>query len=238
MKNTAPKSKRSVKKHLQRLVKGWREANELSWSTVGRPGPCFTNSVPGPDKDSAWAGHHEFLEAIREEAAARCFEALAKAPAWLRGNRALLEKAFDKSFLAKDGCAAWGPDIPSLPDMRMAVDHCTFNGMSLPIETWSNRGPFVESSEGESYCSPDCKCSEEGRSHKFSTGIPAQGFCDDQGRLWSRSEHVRTDSSDSFGWWESTYRWYLRPEGSECCPTCGGDSWYKEHGFVCPCVPR
>ena len=101
---------------------------------------------------------------------------------------------------------------------------CTYQGRKLQVETWSNAGLFIEGSAGVDM-----------KGNRWSLKLPQQGFRDDQGRLWSKADFRRSDGSDTYGWHESFYRWWLRPEGSDSCPHCGGDSYYSERGFVCPC---
>lgn len=113
IKTTIKKSKKTVRKHLQRLTKALQEANNIAWSTVSRPGPCFSNTEPGPDKDQAWAEHCDDLQEDQEFAAQLCREAVAAAPKWLRDDSTIIGRAFDKVF-AKGGVCTAGPGIPSL----------------------------------------------------------------------------------------------------------------------------
>ena len=115
------RSKRTTKKHFSRLVKAWRKANDIAWSTVSAPGPVFTNTSPGPDKNRAWEEHHDRMESWQQDAAEMCREALAAAPSWFRENKVLLKKAFDKAFTC-NGCAVMGPGIPSLPSLMSVAE--------------------------------------------------------------------------------------------------------------------
>lgn len=107
---TQKPSKRVIKKHMKRLVSTWRTANDLAWSTVGRPGPVFFDTEPGPDKDQAWEEHGKALEADQAAAGELYRRALQEAPAWLKEDKRLVEKCFYKAFV-HDGCAAIGPGI-------------------------------------------------------------------------------------------------------------------------------
>ena len=91
-------SKKTVKKHMKRLVFYWRKANNLAWSTVGRPGPVFTNTTPGPDKDKAWEEFNIDLVADREAAGTLYRVALDLAPEWLKNDKALVDKCFARAF--------------------------------------------------------------------------------------------------------------------------------------------
>ena len=91
---------------MKRLIFYWRKANALAWSTVGRPGPVFTNTTPGPEKDRAWEEFNINLVADREAAGTLYRVALDLAPVWFKTNKALVDKCFDKAF---DGCV--GPGI-------------------------------------------------------------------------------------------------------------------------------
>ena len=91
---------------MKRLVFYWRKANDLAWSTVGRPGPVFTNTTPGPDKDQEWEEFNINLVADREAAGTLYRVALDLAPVWLKTNKSLVDKCFDKAF---GGCV--GPGI-------------------------------------------------------------------------------------------------------------------------------
>ena len=103
--------KKSVRRHLRRLASLWREANNLAWSTVGRPGPVFTDTAPGPDKDRAWEEFNEDVAADQAEAGRLYRAALDSAPGWLREDAALLAKAHDRAFRGNDGIVAYGPGI-------------------------------------------------------------------------------------------------------------------------------
>lgn len=59
----------------------------MAWNTVGRPGPVFHDTEPGPDKDEAWAAHHRALEAEQRVAKELYRAALDAAPAWLREDK-------------------------------------------------------------------------------------------------------------------------------------------------------
>ena len=107
---TQKPSKKSIKKHMNRLVARWRHANDLAWDTVGRPGPVFFDTVPGPDKDQAWADHHRTLEAEQAAAGELYRAALDAAPVWLREDKAMLDKCFYRAFVHK-GAAEIGPGI-------------------------------------------------------------------------------------------------------------------------------
>lgn len=113
----------------------------------------------------------------------------------------------------------------------------TLKGRELEINTWSHQGPFIEASSGRHYCpASGCGRCARGEDHHFLHGLPVQGFTDDQGRFWSPAKHIQTEESVTYGWWESTYRWWLqetRPSGS--CPECGGDGNILERGFTCVC---
>lgn len=105
-------SKKTQKKHIKRLVTRWRHANALAWDTVGRPGPVFFDTVPGPDKDEAWEEHAATLEAEQRHAGELYRTALDAAPAWLKEDEALVEKCFNRAF-TRDGYAVIGPGILS-----------------------------------------------------------------------------------------------------------------------------
>lgn len=112
----------------------------------------------------------------------------------------------------------------------------TFEGRELAIQTWSHQGPFITASSGRHYCPPRCGRCARGEDHYFRHGLPVQGFTDDQGRFWSPARLVRTEESATYGWHESTFRWYMqetRPYGS--CPECGGDGETLDRGFTCAC---
>ena len=95
---TEKPSKKTVKKHVKRLVTRWSSANELAWSTVGRPGPVFTNTTPGPEKDRVWEEFNDDLAADRAAAGTLYRVALDLAPVWLKTNKALVDKCFDRAF--------------------------------------------------------------------------------------------------------------------------------------------
>ena len=97
---------------MKRLVNRWRDANDLAWSTVGCPGPVFSNTNPGPDKDEAWEAHQLGIEAKQEAAGKLYREALKEAPGWLSGDSELVDKCFNRVFVIKGG-AAIGPGILS-----------------------------------------------------------------------------------------------------------------------------
>ena len=103
-------SKKSIKKHMNRLVTRWRYANEISWDTVGRPGPIFFDTIPGPDKDEAWAAHHRDIDAQQRYAGYLYRKALKEVPDWLREDKALIDKCFNRAFVEK-GAAVIGPGI-------------------------------------------------------------------------------------------------------------------------------
>ena len=121
--------------------------------------------------------------------------------------------------------------------MNQTVFTSTLNGRELAVETWSSNGPFIKASSGRHYCPPEgCGRCARGESHDYHHGLPIQGFTDDQGRWWGRGEVSREDGSENYGWWETTFRWWLqheRPHGS--CPQCGGDGEPLERGFTCTC---
>lgn len=117
------RNRKTQKKHLRRLVASLRKANYVAWSTIGRPGPCFTSAEPGPDKDQAWDKKASQCAADREEAAAICFSALERTPEWLSYDKELMRKAYRRAFVGCDGCAACGPGIPSLPDLLAAREY-------------------------------------------------------------------------------------------------------------------
>lgn len=107
---TQKPSKKSIKKHMNRLVARWRHANDLAWDTVGRPGPVFFDTEPGPDKDEAWEAHHRALEEEQRLAGEAYRKALLEAPVWLREDKAMLDKCFYRAFVHK-GAAIIGPGI-------------------------------------------------------------------------------------------------------------------------------
>ena len=95
---TQKPSKKTVKKHVKRLVTRWSCANELAWGTVGRPGPVFTNTTPGPDKDRAWEEFNADLAADQAAARELYRVALDTAPEWLKTDKALVDKCFARAF--------------------------------------------------------------------------------------------------------------------------------------------
>ena len=103
-------SKKSIKKHMTRLVARWRTANDLTWDTVGRPGPVFFDTEPGPDKDAAWAAHHRDIDAQQRLAGYLYRKALKDAPDWLKQDKSLIDKCFNRAF-TRDGYAVIGPGI-------------------------------------------------------------------------------------------------------------------------------
>ena len=103
--------KKSVRRHLLRLVSLWREANYLAWSTVGRPGPVFTNTTPGPDKDLAWEEFNNDVATDQAEAGRLYRAALDAAPGWLKESDALMAKAHYRAFRSDSGALAFGPGI-------------------------------------------------------------------------------------------------------------------------------
>ena len=108
---SAPRSKKTVARHLRRLVSLWREANDLAWSTVGRPGPVFSNTSPGPDKDRAWEEFNEDVATDQAEAGRLYRAALDSAPVWLREDAALFAKATNRAFRSGSCALAFGPGI-------------------------------------------------------------------------------------------------------------------------------
>ena len=104
-------SKKTVRRHLRRLVSNWRKANDLAWSTVGRPGPVFSNTTPGPDKDRAWEEFNEDVAADQAAAGRLYRAALDSAPGWLKESDALMAKAHYRAFRSDSGALAFGPGI-------------------------------------------------------------------------------------------------------------------------------
>ena len=88
---------------MRRLVFLWRRANKLAWSTVGRPGPVFTNTTPGPEKDLEWEEFNINLVADRQAAGTLYRVALDLAPEWLKTNKALVDKCFARAFRGSAG---------------------------------------------------------------------------------------------------------------------------------------
>ena len=89
----------------------------------------------------------------------------------------------------------------------------SYNNQKHLVHNNSN-GYFIESTEGKHYCQDGycqyCESSSpENDTHKFSLDFPEKNFIDDQGNLWIYYDEIRRDESQSFGWWESTSRWFL-----------------------------
>ena len=89
-----PLSRKSIRRHVRRLAQKLSNANAMAWDTVGRPGPVFTNTKPGPDKDQAWVVHNEECSADLMEAVRLFQKALASAPAWLLKDPRLVARVF------------------------------------------------------------------------------------------------------------------------------------------------
>ena len=65
---------------------------------MGRPGPVFTNTTPGTDKDLEWEEFNANLAADRAAAGELYRVALDLAPEWLKKNKALVDKCFARAF--------------------------------------------------------------------------------------------------------------------------------------------
>lgn len=79
----------------------------------------------------------------------------------------------------------------------------------------NSRGFFIDSTEGKHYCNDNycqyCEISTPDLdAHRFYLDFPEEDFRDDLGNEWIFYGEIRRDESSSFGWWESTSRWYCK----------------------------
>lgn len=95
-----------------------------------------------------------------------------------------------------------------------------YKGQRFPVQLKGGSNFSLVSEKGRHYCNDGyceyCESSTtEVDAHVYACAFPESSFKDDLENVWEYVGVYRSDSSNSFGWWEESHHWKLRKGGKK-----------------------